>query len=119
MKRFVLLVTIIMCVVLTGCQSLTVSEEIEVSAVIAEVQYKAPYILQLPTYDSISKTTKIRQQPYPAQYLVTITYKDISETFNDRDLYESVAEGDTIQIVLYKVYDKDGNLIKQTLQFPE
>lgn len=42
-----------------------------------------------------------------------------TETFNDRNLYENVKEGDTIQMVLYKGYDKDDNLIKQTLQFPE
>mgnify|MGYP000516744321 FL=1 len=68
---------------------------------------------------SNGKTTTLIPQTHPARYLVTISYEDVSETFNDRNLYENVKEGDTIQMVLYKGYDKDDNLIKQTLQFPE
>lgn len=98
---------------------MAVREENEVSTIIAEMQYESSYILQLPTYNSITKTTTIRQQPYPAKYLVTITYENISETFNDKTLFEKVKEGDIIQMILCKSYDKNGNLIKQTLQFPE
>lgn len=112
MKRFtVLLAIIIMCVVLTGCQSVIVREKIEVSATVTEMQYE----VSLVWYNPALKMPQV----LPAEYLVTISYEDISETFDDQTLYESVKEGDTIQMILCKDYDEDGNLIKQTLQFPE
>lgn len=119
MKRFILLAMIIvyLAFTLTGCQLVVVKEEIE--AVITDVQYEALSFLMLPTYNSITKTTEIRQQIVPAKYLVTITFEDVSETFNDKELYDSVKEGDTIQMVLYNWYDTNNNLIEQELRFAE
>lgn len=117
MKRFILLVVIIMCVALTGCQIIEKEEKIDVNATVTDMQYRSSYVTMMPIYTG--KTTTLIPQTHPARYLVTISYEDVSETFNNRNLYENVKEGDTIQMVLYKGYDKDGNLIKQTLQFPE
>lgn len=117
MKRFILLVVIIMCVALTGCQTVEKEEKIDVNATVTDMQYRSSYVTMVPI-----KSGKIRTfvpQTHPARYLVTISYEDVSKTFNNRDLYENVKEGDTIQMVLYRGYDKDDNLIKQTLQFPE
>lgn len=118
MKRFTVLLAI-MCVVLTGCQSVIVREKNEVSATVTEMQYEDSYTTFMPMYNVASKTTMLLPQTHSAQYLVTITYEGISETFDDKTLYESVKEGDIIQMILCKDYDKDNNLIKQTLQFPE
>ena len=117
MKRFILLVVIIMCVSLTGCQAIEKEEKIDVNATVTDIQYWSSYVTMMPIFNG--KTTTLIPQTHPARYLVTISYEDVSETFNDRNLYENVKEGDTIQMVLYKGYDKDDNLIKQTLQFPE
>lgn len=117
MKRFILLVVIIMCVALTGCLAIEKEEKIDVNATVTDIQYRSSYVTMTPIFNG--KTTTIIPQTHPACYLVTISYEDVSETFNDRNLYENVKEGDTIQMVLYKGYDKDDNLIKQTLQFPE
>lgn len=111
MKRFTVLLAIIMCVALTGCQSVIVREKIEVSATVTEMQYEDSWIFFNPALKM--------PQIFPEEYLVTISYEDISETFDDKTLYESVEEGNTILMVLCKDYDEDGNLIKQTLQFPE
>lgn len=117
MKRFILLVVIIMCVALTGCHTIEKEEKIDVNATVTDMQYQSSYVTMMPIYNG--KTTTLIPQSHPASYLVTISYEDVSETFNDRNLYENVKEGDTIQMVLYNGYDKDDNLIKQTLQFPE
>ncbi len=117
MKRFILLVVIIMCVVLTGCQTVEKEEKIDVIATVTDMQYRSSYQTTIPIYNG--KTTTFISQTHPARYLVTISYEDVSETFNNRNLYENVKEGDTIQMVLYRGYDKDNNLIKQALQFPE
>lgn len=117
MKRFILLVIIIMCAALTGCQKIEKEEKFDVNAMVTDIQYHSSYITTIPIYNG--KTTTLIPQTHPAQYLVTISYEDVSETFNDKNLYENVKEGDTIQMVLYKYYDKHNNLIKQTLQFPE
>ena len=114
---FILLAVIIMCVALTGCQTIEKEEKIDVNATVTDIQYRSSYVTMMPIYNG--KTTTLIPQTHPARYLVTISYEDVSETFNDRNLYENVKEGDTIQMVLYKGYDKDDNLIKQTLQFPE
>ncbi len=119
MKRFALLITFIMCVVLTGCQSAVVSEKTKVSATITEMQYEDSYITFIPMFNAATKTTTLRPQTHSAQYLVTVTYEGISETFDNQTLYEAVKEGDTIQMILCKNYDKDGDLINQTLQLPE
>ena len=117
MKWFILLVVIIMCVALTCCQAIEKEEKIDVNATVTDIQYRSSYVTMMPIFNG--KTTTLIPQTHPARYLVTISYEDVSETFNDRNLYENVKEGDTIQMVLYKGYDKDDNLIKQTLQFPE
>lgn len=119
MKRFIWFIAIIMCVVFVSCQLATVEEKVEVSATITEMEYKASYVYFLPTYNSATKTTTIISQPHPAQYLVTITYENITQTFDDKDLYESVQKGDTIQIILCNYYDKDNNLLEQELKLPE
>lgn len=111
MKRFTVLLAIIICVVLTGCQSVITMEKVEVSATVVEMQYEDSLIWYNPALKM--------PQSLPAEYLVTISYEDISQTFNNQTLYESVNEGDTIQMILCKEYDEAGNLIRQTLQFPE
>lgn len=116
MKRFILLVVII-CVALTGCQTIEKEEKIDVNATVTDMQYRSSYVTMMTIYND--KTTTLIPKTHPARYLVTISYENVSETFNDKNLYENVKEGDTIQMVLYNGYDKDDNLIKQTLQFPE
>lgn len=119
MNRFTVLLATIICIVLTGCQAVVVREKIEVSATITKMQYEASYTTRRSMYNPATKTMMPRTQTHSAQYLVTISYEDISETFNDQTLYEAVKEGDIIQMILCKSYDEDGKLIKQTLQFSE
>lgn len=117
MKRFILLVTIIMCIALISCPTIKREEKIEVNATVSDMQYQSSYEEMVPIYNG--KTTTLMPQTYPECYLVTISYEDVSETFDSKDLYESVKNGDTLKMILYKGYDKKDNLIKQTLLFPK
>ena len=114
MKRFILLV-VIMCI-LTGCQRIA-KEKTEVNGTVVDMQYQSSYKTLM--IMSNGKSTALIPQIHPAQYLITISYKNVSETFDDEKLYKSVKEGDTIQVILEKSYDTDGNLIEQTLCLPE
>lgn len=115
MKRFILLIVIIMCVVLTGCQTVEKEERIDVIATVLDMEYQDKMNVPVCNGETIYYI-EVDQIP---RYLVTISYKGVSKTFDDRNLYENVKEVDTIQMVLYKGYDKDDNLIRQTLLFPE
>lgn len=119
MKRIIVLLVTFMCLFLVGCQMIVEEEEIEVAAVVAEMEYEKSYIQPMLTYDSISKTAKTIPQYHAARYLVTVTYEDISETFNNQSLYENVKEGEIVEVILVNGYDKEGNLIRQMLKLHE
>ena len=119
MKRFIILLTaIILFVVFASyCIKIEKEEKIEVSATVVDMQYEDSYMILTPII--YGKITTFVPRTYPERYLVTISYDDVSETFDDKELYENVKIGDIIQMILYKGYNKKGTLIKQTLQFPE
>ncbi len=114
MKRFFMLIAIFMCVTLTGCQTIAREERISVTATVTDMEYHSLYITMIPVYSN--KTTTLIPQTHPARFLVTITYQNVSETFDNKELYNQVKEGDTIQMTLSNQYDTSGKLVKQTLQ---
>lgn len=119
MKRFLSLVAIIMVVTLTGCQSIE-SEKYEiVTGCVSAMQYVEADTSMTMVFNAGTKMPMPIYEEHPAQYLVTITYECISETFDSKELYERVKEGESIQMLLYKACDKEGNLIKQTLQIAD
>lgn len=56
---------------------------------------------------------------HPAKYLVTITYQTLSITCDNESLFNSVKQGDSINMTLCNSYDKNHNLINQQLSLPE
>lgn len=95
MKRFILVITIVMCIFMTGCQSIAKEEEIEVTATVTEVRYRGSYTTFIPIFNG--KTSTLIPQFHPERYLVTVAYDDLTETFNDEPLYDKVKEGDEVQ----------------------
>ena len=81
--------------------------------------YKSSYTTFITIYNSQTKSTTLIPIIHPEQYFVTITYKDISETFDSKSLYLSVKEEDKINMILINYYDGEDNLVKQTLKLPE
>lgn len=58
-------------------------------------------------------------QDISEKHTVTITYEDVSITIEDKELYDSYNENDTITMILQTAYDKKGNITKQRLILPE
>ena len=119
MKRVVILLVIIVCLILISCKSCTIEEEIEVTAMVTEIRYLEACSTLTPMFNPSTKTTLLIPQNHPERYLVTITYENISTTFDDKTLYESVKSGDIIQMTLCKEYDVFRNVVNQTLQLIE
>lgn len=111
MKRFLLLVTIIMCFSLTACHAVVSMEKVEVSGTVTEMKFEKEVI----QYNAALKIPQYR----PERYLVTISYESLSQTFDNKELYEAVKEGDIVQITLCNGYDDEQNLVWQGLELSE
>ena len=97
------------------------NDKIEISGIVTNIQYEDSHITYVPRYNPATKTTMLSPIYHSAQYLVTITSSEenISQTFNNQTLYENVKVGDSLQMILRKDYDKNGELINKTLEFPQ
>ncbi len=116
MKRLVLLVAIILCIGLTGCQEEYLEKTEEVTATVTEKEYKSSYTTS--SVISTGKTIIVVPQRHPARYLVTVEYKSVSNTFDDKDLYETLKEGDNINVIL-ETYTVSGGQTRQELCLPK
>lgn len=117
MKRVILLVLVLMCVILTGCQKVEREERTVVIATVTDQSHMLAYTTMMPIRNG--KITTYIPQYHPATYYVTVSYEGVKQTFNNQELYESVEVGDTLQVILYHGYDRDNKLIKETLLMPE
>ena len=80
MKRFILLVAI-MSFILTGCQKIVYREHETVIGTVANMKYEESYDRLIPLRSG--KVTFWARRSYPERFLVTITYNDLSETFDE------------------------------------
>lgn len=115
MKRSTILLIIAILFLLTGCEQRT-HEYTTVEGIVTNLEYEEDKFLPIPYYNSITKMTNIRQQYFPEHNYVTITYGDLSKTFDDKNLYNEVEIGDTVEITLHQVYDKNHSLIEEELE---
>lgn len=112
MKRFSLIVAIIICIALTSCSVVTSIKKFEVYGTVTKMEHKEKSLF----YNVALEMPQI----VPEKYLVTITYKDIPEkTIDSQTLYEKYKEGDKVKVILCNSYDKEGNLVHQELEIPE
>lgn len=94
-------------------------EAIEVNATVTKMEYKKAYTQMIPYRNPSTNTTTVRTVRHPAKYWVTVTYEDVSITVNNKDLFESVQEGDTLEMMYCQYYDKDHKLVMEKLKFPK
>ena len=87
-----------------------------VEATVIDREYHEGYTTVIPIWNG--KFFMFVPVENPEEYLVTIVYEDVSQTFDDSDLYHRVKEGDTIQMELYICY-LDDEIVEKKLQFPE
>lgn len=110
MKRFSIIFIICLCVIcLVGCQSRYTVEESTVNGMVISRTHISSY-----TDKDISAP-----QYHSPQYLVTVSYKDTTETFDSKDLYNIVECNTGIELILHSKYDSNGNLIKQSIRLPK
>ena len=117
MKRTIILFTLLVLILsLTGCGGTV--EKSEVDAVVTKLQYNPPKSYPSIEYNFVLKMPMVTSHTKPAEYLITISYEDISVTFDDKKLFESLKEGDTITMVLVKKYNKNNKIVSKSLQYP-
>lgn len=117
MKRTIILFTLLVLILsMTGCGGTV--EKSEVDAVVTKLQYNPPKRYTSIEYNHILEMPMVTSHTRPAEYLVTISYEDISVTFDDQKLFESLKEGDTITMVLVKKYNKNNKIVSKSLQYP-
>lgn len=88
-----------------------------VKAKIIGKNYRSAHTTMTPV--SAGKVTVMSPTHHPEQFNVTVQYKDMSETFDDEDLYNSCKKNDSISLILIEKFDKKGKLIEATLDLPE
>lgn len=116
MKRLIFLMFIILCFGLVGCQTIVEEETIEVKATVTSKEYKSAYVTMV--HVRVGNVTTIVPQTHPAKYYVTVTYEDVSETFNDMILYEELNEGDTLTVIFYRAYNEEHELVEKEIRLP-
>lgn len=112
MKRIILVLTIILCIFLTGCEKVVEEETIKVTAIVVDKDYQYTFT----TFYYVGKT--MVPQVHPERFDVTLKYENIVQTFDDEALYNRVSEGDKIKIFLRNGYNENHELITQKLLLP-
>ena len=114
-RRYIitLLVIAITCIFLIGCNDVTEFENYEVNGIVTSKEYHDAYSVY--AYEYIDHYFSLLPINHPNEYNVTIKYGNISATFNNEELFNSVSEGDIIPMVLVKGYTNNHKLITQEI----
>jgi len=85
-----------------------------VDAVVIEKEYDPPET-KTKTVTKNGKTTK-KKVKEPAEYEVTIQYKNIEREFEDRSLYNQVKEGQTIKVLYKQGLNEEGKVVTENIE---
>ena len=100
--------------ILMGCSRIVTEESVEVTAVVVDKDYRASYTTY--SYVKVGKVTNMIPNVHTERHYVTVEYEDMTETFEDEELYDSVKEGESITVYLYRGYDENGELVRKELK---
>lgn len=108
-KRNIILLLLIGIILLVGCGKVINTETKTVKATVTDVHYRSSLILPV----RCGKTVIYRTQP--AKHNVTLKYKDISTTINNRDLYNEYKNniGSTVECELITKHYDNGRISKE------
>lgn len=88
---------VIMLLITSEAVKTTTLKSIEVNAIVTDMHYEEPYIttasILVGTISTVGKVS------HPEKYHVTLTYNNITKTFDNKDLYNSVKIGDYVTVV--------------------
>lgn len=82
----------------------------EVNATVIEKDYDKAKT----TYRKVHGKTK--KKTTPAEYDVELQYKDIVVEFDDKELYNKVKVGSKVKVIYKQGYDKNNELVYETLE---
>ncbi len=117
MKRIKLIVVLTLLVLLFG-GFLYVRQSGYVIAKVTNKEITPPKEYTQLRYDpKTHEATKVTMFTAPGVE-VTISYKDLSVTYDSIDLFEAVHMGDYVLAIVDKNYDEDGKLIGRSLELP-
>lgn len=115
MKLKYLFVMVLMAALLTGC--VEEYKTTTVKAVVIEKDYDAPKTTTKRVKQGEGYVNK--KKHHPAEYDVTVSYNNIEAEFDNKKLYNSVKEGQKVQVIYEKGYDKNGKLVSETLKYTD
>lgn len=118
MKKFlrtfyIIAILTILCFPITGCADET--ETRIVKAKVTKKEYTESYTDFGYYFDAWKGKYRWKFKTFPEKYDVTVTYNDISKTFDDKNFYESVEIGDTVDMKLTTYLNLDGEIQSQYL----
>lgn len=117
MKRIKLIVVLTLLVLLFG-GFFYVRQSGYVIAKVTDKKITPPKEYTQLRYDpKTHEATKVTAFTAP-RFEVTISYKDLSVTYDSIDLFEAVHVGDYELAIVKKSYDEDGNLTGRSLELP-
>jgi len=103
--------------ILSGCGYTT--KERNVIATVTSMEYTPSSTFPMPIYNPALKMPMIMYVPQPEKYEVVISYENVSRTYDNQELYDSVKVDDHLTMTLVEYYDDDGKLQGQDLKFPD
>lgn len=116
MKKIIVCIAlfVVFAGILMGCSRIVTEEIVEVTVVVVEKDYRASYTTY--TYVKVGQVTNMIPNRHPEKHYVTVEFEDMTETFEDEDLYDRVKEGESITVFLYRGYDENGVLVRKELR---
>lgn len=105
----VLALVLVLVLVSTGCGY--TYEPQRVTGKVTEKDYKPPY--STTTMIMAGKVMVPTTTRHPARYIVKVAYNGIEGSINNKQLYDDVNIGDSIEVNYIKVYNKKGELKKE------
>lgn len=114
MQKFKLLIlTLILPILLIGCSGGESTQEV-VNAVVVAKEYvpESSYTTMISSGKSVIPIFHI----LPANNYVTVEYQGLTLKIDSHELYSRHENGDSIQVLFVKKFDKEGQLKKQYLK---
>lgn len=116
MKRFTTTLLIVFAIfLLTGCEQQQSQTFTTVVGIVTNMEHEDSQYIPIPYYNTNTKQTTIKFQFFPEHNYVTIAYDNLSQTFDDKELYNKVAIGDSVEVILHEVFEK-GNIVARNLE---
>jgi len=88
----------------------------EVDAIVTDTAFESFKTIVVPVRDKATGEIRITEKVVKEMFLVTISYKDLSITVKDKELFNTVKVGDHIKVTLVEKYGDDHQLISRNIE---